>query len=370
MATIRELRFSQIWMEPFPLDAVGSWRFGDNVKYEKNFNKIKDDAREWTFPWQENERQNFWTNYLGMNELYDLEAHKAWKFLVPFRAKPVVRIDTKTTPGLRATIEGFCYPYGMASVITVKIKTDLPFVDMINKAIACFSMSYHVNWAKSKKKEQLTLRELAQKHLDLLYQLSCDKYAQKRKSPAAPITVATIINAKDLEPLAAIEPNSIIHRGLEGLCTWDQNWEMNKLHDLEPNSYKLKDISPQSYLLYGIKRSRAVWFPGHFDEAIKKRNVKKIRKLGSYHRNQVLVSLQTESLLAMVLVVSGFLQSNQPIPFSLQNLPQNAVNALGRLYGGSQKVTYRTWSSRHQIEHYKDAVNRVRLHFEGTELHA
>lgn len=370
MVTIRELRFSQIWLEPFPIDAVASWRFGDNVKYEKNFDKIKHESSEWTFPWQENERQNFWTNYLSMNELYDLEAKKAWKYLIPFRSKSLARINTTNNPELRATIEGFCYPHGIASVVTVKIKADLPFADMINKAIATYSMPYQVNWAKSKKKEQLTLRDLAQQHLDLLYQHTCDKFAQKRKPPTAPITVATIINAKDVAPLSVVEPNGIIHRGLEGLCTWDENWEINKLHELEPNSYKLKDVSPAGYLLYGIKRSRAIWFPGHFDEFIKKRGVKKIRKLGSYHRNQVLVSLQTESLLAMVLNVSGFIENAQPIPFSLQNLPQNAVNALGRLYGGSQKITYRTWSSRNQIEHYKNAVNRVRLHFEGSELSA
>lgn len=370
MVTIRELRFSLVWMEPFPIDAVDSWRFGDDKKYEKTFDKIKDESREWTFPWLENGRQNFWTNYLSIYERHDLAAKKAWKHLIPFRSKSLVKIDTATTPELRATIEGFCYPHGIASVITVKIKEDLPFVDMINKAISAYSMTYQVNWAKSKKKDQLTLRDLAKRHLDLLYQLTCDKFARKRKAPGAPITVATIVNAKDLDPLAMIEPNSIIHRGLEGLCTWDGNWEINKLHDLEPNSYKLKDISPQSYLIYGIKLNRAIWFPGHFHDSIKSRGIKKIRKLGCYHRNQVLVSLQAESLLSMILNVVGFIENNRMIPFALQNLSKNAVNALGRLYGGSQKVTYRTWSSRIQIEHYKNAVNRVRLHFEGTKLYA
>jgi hypothetical protein len=163
-----------------------------------------------------------------------------------------------------------------------------------------------------------------------------------------------------------IEANNEVHRGLEGLCTWNTNWHLNKLHDLKEHAITIRDDSPDGYVLYGMPQRRAIWFPGHFEDSIDQKLVPRVRRLGYYHRNQIFVLLQTEILLEMIYNVIGFVKQNKVIPLRLQNLAKNAANVLGRLYGG--RKTYRTFSSADEILFHKNAVNIVKAHFGKPDL--
>ena len=97
----------------------------------------------------------------------------------------------------------------------------------------------------------------------------------------------------------------------------------------------------KSNIIYGLKRSRAIWFPCYIKSV-----GKKIRKLGCYHRNLTFATLQTESLVAMIRTLIKNQNDNSP---DLREKVINATQILGLLYEGVNG-TYKSWSIRKQID--------------------
>ena len=108
---------------------------------------------------------------------------------------------------------------------------------------------------------------------------------------------------------------------------------------------------------YGLKRGRAVWIPTSFVPKAKKYS------LACYHRNLVYASLQTESLVSLMQLMTSALTAapNTSRHASMETLVQSAAGILGRLYGGDTDI-YRSGSVRRQIDDHphKAAINDVR----------
>ena len=366
MSIVRKLRLSLIWMDIFPTDDSDFW-IERHSQYTQDFNvamsTIPDKALN--LPWTEHQNQRFWQDYFETRKLENINEKKAWRCLMPLRYSPFVKVDTAEKPGHRVVAEGFYYPHGVAVIITFFIDNDLLLESMVDAAVEARNNQYNVTWLRLEQEiqERLPLKKLADNFFEHMRGTMFSKTDLSTLPLNDPFTIATVINAK--EPLQDIMANNELHKSLEGLCTLHNLWEKNQLHPLnESTNFQLKVPSPKSHVVYGLKRSRAIWFPGYFEKHSKDR---KIRILGSYHRNLTLVSLQVESLAALIQYIAGLLRQGKGLSPELEYLSKHAVETLGRLYAGAH--TYRTWSAHMQISQHRDAINKVRDHFGLRELY-
>jgi len=337
-----------MWAESFPsiVSQHAPMGFlGDPGRYELEFSKAESGESRWLLPWANVGARRFWEYYLGTGARYDT----AWKNLVPLYRPSQARVKPLSQPLSRITVEGFYYPHGVAGLITIVVKQDLDLYDVVDMSVqARCSGKYSATWPDGAT-EQIDLRELASHTLERLRTEVMGQGKTPQAHSGDPFTVVTAVDGQvDDRDLEAQPPqNGEVHRAMEALCEWHPLWRERHPHALDEKTsfkFKAKDQSPSSHILYGLSRGRAVWFPGYFTRTGRP----EIRKLGGYHRNLTLASLQTESLLAMMTIVSGYLNRLEPLPPNLEKLARGAAGALGRLYGATNP-TYRSWSSYRQI---------------------
>jgi hypothetical protein len=360
---VSELRVSFIWSESFscivPLGAPMGF-LGDPGKYEQEFSKAKSGKSRWMLPWASVSGHRFWQYYLGTAELGDVSPGQAWKLLVPLYKPTQAKINPLPRPLSRVSVEGFYYPHGVAVLITVVFNENLDLNDMLKTSIPARWKEYAVIWPDGTT-TQLDLLKLASHTLE---RLCTEAMGQGASHPllGEPFKVVTAVDGQ-VDNLKEENPtNGAVHRALEAWCDWHPLFEERRPHALDEKtsfSFKEKDQSPPSHILYGLKRGRAIWFPGYFTQA----NSERIRKLGGYHRNLTLVSLQTESLLALMNIASGYLDRSDPLPPTLEKLARGCAGALGRLYGAAIP-TYRSYSACRQIADsgLAEIIKKVRNH--------
>ena len=153
-----------------------------------------------------------------------------------------------------------------------------------------------------------------------------------------------MVNGEVLPEELTVEPDSPVHRALEGLCTGSADWRDTPAPALEEQRLETKR-GPRAHLLLACGNGRVVWFPKAF-EPVQARQT----RLGCYHRNLTLLSLQVESLLGLVQLGHHDLATRRAVRSGpLQDIVVLAAQELGRLYGRTAK-TYRSASAPAQID--------------------
>jgi hypothetical protein len=203
--------------------------------------------------------------------------------------------------------------------------------------------AYTLTW-KNGAVENLALEALTARLFQYVRELMLGANANPGARAANPFTIATVTRGDGVDENASLAPEGEIHRVLHGLCRWSETWQNDAGLDSPEKANLLKGAHPNGHLLYASKNGRAVWFPEHFKSADKKPH-----RLGCYHRNLTLLSLQTEALI----------QSVKPAGDALA---KPAAWLLGRLYGG--KATYKSASARAQIDadNQRAMIEQVRAH--------
>jgi hypothetical protein len=363
--SLHELRLSFIWMESllalFTADArTAPMAFlSRKAPYKQEFASVQSHTSAWTAPWppvQGRHIHHFWNYYLQkMPE--QISGDHAWKYVVPLRSPIRVATTTPWLPG-RLTLEGFYYPHAVALVLTVIITETLALEAMVDKALeARADGKYSVRWADGST-QSLSLDVLAAQLLDQLREHVLGRDATQGGRSHTPFTIATVVRGDGVDPTQPNPPMDTVHRALEGLCSWHRTWKHDVLHDWEALTCLKIRHAPPSHVMYGLERGRAVWYPDLFTAQ------GKVHSLGCYHRNLTLLSLQTESLIALMRVAGTYIDASLQMPLAMEELAKHAAGILGRLYGGTQD-TYQSWSSRAQIDanHAADALNKVRDFF-------
>jgi hypothetical protein len=370
--TVSDLRLSSVWVAAFPVDAPTP-QLGDNVDYRRAVKGARSGQGKWVLPWLKGHRPYFWEYYLEIKNLEGVDGVRAWKHLMPLRVPSPVKIEAP--PGLRVAVEGLCYPHSVAVIVTIILNEELSLDQMVDKAVRAHRSRYRVTWRQDRSTGRLSLRSLASQILDRLHETMFPQGAPPQPPLGQPFTVATVVDSQGAELDKPIHPQDEIHQALEGLCTLDPHWRTRPLHPLNQFTdlqFRDKGHAPPGYLLYGPGRSRAVWFPGWFQEHYEDYlyEGEKLHALGCYHRNLTAVTVQTESLLALVRRAADYLDRQDRLPFYAEALTRSAAGALGRLYGG--QGTYRSWSARAQIDPHRAVVEqmRQRLHFSDPQLHS
>ena len=365
---IDAFRLSFIWLEHFngllPSSKNPMSFLAQRSTYKSAFEKALAGTSRWTVPWPRARYiDRFWCSYLetGFRPLDRIDSERAWDHLAPVRQSFPVRVvptdGTGKALAQRVTLEGFYYPHAIGFVMTFDIEDQLTLPDCVHRAAA---IRHKSRFNVGQPPEFVSFDVFASRLIDQVRNNALGNNAPGGTPNPGVFSVATVVRGGGLGK-SPPKPNSTIHRALEGLCTCSLNWGESDLHDLTKFKLGIGNSSP-ARLLYGLDRSRAVWFP----DAIMATDT---RLLSCYHRNLTRLSLQIESLLALAEIADNHLSSGTTMPVALEDLSRRAAILLGLLYGGT--ATYRSRSAPRHIDDSGRAsvVNRVRKVWKLPELH-
>jgi hypothetical protein len=282
-------------------------------------------------------------------------------------------------PECKINIEGYVYPHGVAAIIHFDIqfcqedsepnKTKQNGVGLTPMMGYALDVSKNISFSvvfDGKPSSKMKLDKVAGVVLNYLRESIFGRGTPQGSRSSDPITIATVIKADgggnvDLP----ITINGELHRVLEGLCSWEEDWA-NKQHlETIDKANLLLSNHPAGNILYHFKHGCATWMPKH--HALNSSRGQ--RKLECYHRNLALVSLQTEMLAQVCVLYRDYYDRNEQPPPELKLLAKDSSIRLGFLYAamkkGSKKFTYNSASPRAHLQEYDyvNIVNSVRSEF-------
>lgn len=350
-----DLRISFIWTETFfdllshPQPPHAPFNFlGRESTYRPFFEEAlnsKTGKSGLTTPWHQPAGRSFWKFYLENRNPDQINGHQSFQALVPLRGQVPVTIKAAWFPG---TIfpEVFFYPHGTALIITARYTHTVTLPDAIDIGFKVRREDqFDVQWKNDGTSEHVSLDTLAEKCLAVLRALALGSEAGSGVHPFEPFSILTVVRGEGVDPGVPLAQGSDLHRMLEAVTAWDrdaQSYQLPELTDANVN-LKLKSQLP-GHVLYGHRRGRAIWFPHRFLQPTLPR-----RPLACYHRNLVATSAQVESLSQFASATAEKSRNGTIAPI-VRDYAKRAVIMLGLLYGGVRDKTYRTWSSRAQIE--------------------
>ncbi len=322
-----------------------------------------------TLPWDRVVGQLFWTRYLNLYPQGQGFAvgSDAWKALVPFRSKLNVDVSADWLPG-GVLVEGFYYPHGHAAMITFTVRPPDPLtldatIELCRDIRKRRKLMY--TWPEQKPKS-MTLDALGSTVLTVIRDRALGAGATPGQGASSPFSLVTLVEVKDVDPVAPVAQGEDVHQLLEAVTGWQE-----PLSKLPPIAQRMVGgpIPDLVNLLYAGRRARAVWSPyfatkpssssGESEPDDEKAKASK-HTLGCYHRNLAFASLQIESLarLAVTTNAVGFQGDIH------RDLARFAGGILGRMYGGSETV-YRARSCQRQLEdnNWLDEVDNIRTQF-------
>lgn len=349
---VQTLKSTVLWFEPLPhrLQGQGRPAFHERALAAALASRVG-------LPWRSDSVSAFWRYYLECSPPSRVAPWKAWESLVPLRrgVETRGRIEPKDLNG-RFQIESFLYPHGIGLAVSVRIEEELELARMVSRAREILTRdAWKVSW---RKKDLASLPVIASHLLD---ELAGKDRGGDDPGRTDPFHITTIFRG-EADPLYSVSggmPSADLRLALQGLCTLRRGWEKEDLRRLSHCRLRLRSGAGADNLLFGLGRGRAVWFPDAFtaDET-------KNRTLGCYHRNLVLASMQTESLLQAAHLAGRLLNTGQPLPVRLEEVARRAALLLSRLYLGDG--SYASWSVVAQIDHdrsLREEIGLVRNYF-------
>jgi len=365
---IQDFRLSFTWVETLP--GAAGWTtplapafsfLRKNDLYAKAFRDALTGASPagLEVPWKEHKKQFFWKYYLGGPALNDVSGGQAWEHLVPLRTKLPFLVKN-WGPGY-ALLEGFCYPHGLALVVTCRVITELSLPQAVELAYRIKNGEEKFSVESVKKLTNLSLESLAENGLTWLREAVLGKKAQAGKQRDV-FTVFTVVKA---EPLTRFELGAEVHRALQAITEWSPDPDTATLLPLDDVKVPVKKSTAGGSMLFARRRARAIWFPGLFA----KKDPKK-PSLGCYHRNQLFAAMQVDSLGGLVKATFGLLKDGTPLyklDPTLKTCTRNAIERLEELYLGDRDRSYRSSSPRLQIDQNDlNELNSLRHSLNGS----
>ena len=352
--TVSDVRLSLIWTQthtqqlgnPQPVGGM-NW-LGRRVAYAARFSSVAALTAPLdglSAPWPRPSGQLFWTRYLGGTQLGDMPGDTAWMNLVPFRTSAHVTLKAPWLLG-RVVVEGFYYPHGSALVVTALSSNTGGLAEAVEFAFqvrrhGAFGLTWRGGAGESM---TVTLPEVANVCLERLAAEAVGAQAPILNRTPEPFTVLTVVKGQGADSTMAVPQDGEIHRALEAMCSWSPGWKTQTLTPLALATIKARAANAAGDIVYGRPRGRAVWFPRLFQDASPGGHA-----LGCYHRNLTLLTMQVESLSALVQATAVAVRGPARLPVAHIDCATFAGDLLGRLYSAATDV-YRSWSPRAQID--------------------
>jgi hypothetical protein len=376
MSNVHEFRMSFIWVEAWPdlLVPNASAPFavlGRSAKYAAEVDQLVAGGTSTlsglTLPWIPKWSKSFWTLYLG-GPVDGLPGTKAWNHVVPLRGAPPAKITAPwlDEPG-RVWSESYFYPHGVAYVFNATCRGRFTIRKGVMEAAwrILDHEKYDVIWQDGTK-EQLPLPALGAKAMSSLRFTSLGRQPVNIESEHRVFSVASIVKASnDISGFAAADGDEV-HATLEGLTGWNANFWTPPGTPLASHSLNIHNPSPQN-ILYANRRGRGVWLPTWFVPSLS--SGKPRQKIGCYHRNLTMSSLQLESMALLCKLAHGQSAPGNAPGGTYRDLCKRAAEVLGRMHGGVRS-TYRSSSTPRHIDDnsWRAAINGVRQWFGLSNL--
>jgi hypothetical protein len=325
--------------------------------YESAFTNAQTSKGLWVLPAHSG---NFWRHYLHSRRIEEANSREAPRRLLPvFTPSFMKPIFSSAIPG-RATLSGYCWPHCLGVVLNLFIESNQSLQSMVQQA---FSLRYDPNYLLNKTNlAAITLGSLLDQAMEKLRNTALGPNC-KPGTPGELFSVITFIDGDGVDCSIKIVCNSLLHKALFGLCKWNRGWDKTNLVNFDHVVTPFKDDTIQGHALFHSTRGRVVWFPSYFNQS-------NLRIVGCYHSNLTTLSLQVESLGAIVKLAADKF-ATQTVPQSFLDYSHNAAVNLSLFYGGSRD-TYRSASARDQITENSliSSINTVRHHLQisGPDL--
>lgn len=347
---VHTLKSTALWFEPLSL------RLECGGRPARHLGDLADAlAKGRDLPWRSDSVSTFWRYYLEHNPPSRVSAREAWERLVPLRRGERMKLEPK---GLgadgRFQIESFLYPHGIGLAVSVRIEEELELIRMVDRTRDVMTTD---SWTADPE-DRASLPVVAARLLDGLAGRDRGEGDPGRTDP---FFISTVYRA-EADPLYEVadgRPSEKLWLALQGLCTLRHGWRKEDLRRLSQCRLRLRSGSGAENLMFGLGRGRAIWFPGAFTSEDKKN-----RTLGAYHRNLVMASMQTESLLQAVDRAGRLLSAGLPLSVRLEEVARRAAMLLGRLYSGDGSYASRSVVA--QIDHdrgLREEITLVRDYF-------
>ena len=269
-------RLSFIWVETIPdifaqkLDKAAPYAFlGKPGQFAKKFDEVKvGKSKDFKLPWPKPKGHNFWKHYFGGRHAGEIPGIDAWKNLVPLRSETPVQImlEPAKPPEPRrpkVTFEVFYAPQGIGLVANVYYRGAAKSLDEIAELAHAVRYRYRFHGDTDRAKG-MSLQSAAERALADARQQAFGN-AEATAGHNQPFTVATFVQGETDDPNEEVAEGSPVHRVLEALTGWNEDYAKMKL-DKTPIATARLAIHTQrdSDLVYARKGGRAVWLPREF----------------------------------------------------------------------------------------------------------
>jgi hypothetical protein len=357
--SITELRISLVWTQTLPslLMASGSSLSPLDLSRDDRYSEGLERARwvslspgsfdtPWpevqgaprlTTPWKtrgENsvEPNNFWIYYAHLNDVGQISSQRAWKLLVPLRINRSARFES-TAADARCRLEGFVYPFGVAIILGVTLRGAFDLHQAVRQ-VADVRQRHSFVSDNSGAPLPMRLEALGSWAVGRLKSAVLNAAKTEEARVAGPFVVTTVVRGAgspaELDPLQDVA----LVRTFDDLCKGTVSDPADPV-DAAP-SRMLAAKGGGANLIYRRRDARLVWAPSNFTK-----EAAKVRKLGCYHRNLVLASMQAEALLGVVAWAADYVSDRRADELTLHasDMAKNAANVLARLNGRSDRRT-------------------------------
>ncbi len=293
-----------------------------------------------TLPWSATFNR-FWWYYLKRRDLDKVAGQLAWERLVPLRTT-TIRLMCSEAPDVRAGVETFRHPHGVAAIATVSIQQATPLADMVDRLVdAMNSWTYVARGSTSDEGHKLIWATA--RCLEEAATVSADADAARIELQGEPFTVTTVIHGSGVQLGKKVHGGDLVHKALNGCCTFRRNWRKDTPSPLAPAEMGRQERTPGN-VLYALAHKRALWFPDLFTIPCGPAT----HSLGCFHRNLALASMQTQSLLGLAQWGAWQVGHRTQLRFDVDEMMRNCARLLGLLYGRVEDM-YRSISIHRQI---------------------
>jgi hypothetical protein len=347
----RNFRLSLIWVETIPdifeqkLEQAPYAFLGKPGGYAEKFDTLQSAAAaDLQLAWPRPQGHHFWKHYFAGRHAGAVSGVDAWKNHVPLRGNTPVKIVLDQAEP-KATVEVFYTPQGIGLIANVYYRGADKLLDDIVKLALAVRYRYRFRRNGDPTSSGKSLQSMADHMLANAREAVFGKAAAAFAGNNQPFTIVTFVQGEADNPAVEVPQGGPVHRALEALTGWNENYATIDLERTTIASARLAiHTRADSDLVYARKGGRAIWLPREFGA-----NVPRPR-LSCYHRNLTLASLQTMSLGEFVGLMARRVQRGEKISERLLARAKSAARVLKVLATGDRTLTYRSMSIEAQIK--------------------
>lgn len=313
--------------------------------------KPSEDAPSLELPWPAKGTHRFWMRYLDRSSIAAVTGQRAFFRLIPLRrhaayARYGLELPAKLMTDSNLQVEkpiteAWFHPHMASFGMHLTLNGTMTPAQFAQTCSA--TRDERVFHALADPAKKLKLDEIGATQLER----NCREALGAAAPPlgvADPYSLVTVLQGDTQGE--GVTAGGEVHKALERVT----HWTPDPPTALEPYTVSTRgDPASGGALVYGRKRSRAVWHPAFFQEAGRV-------SLSCYHRNLFVGTLQAEALLAFAEFANGAVR-----PKVVRDCEDAVIRRIVALYGEHRGKTYTSMSLRRFIDEHpsRSAVNAV-----------